>query len=60
VSGGTQKPVWYAVSERNITLKLGNEFGRWWAEHGHMFHRYMADGYANWAAQTFPRATDDE
>jgi hypothetical protein len=50
----------YAVIERDLTFAFGDQFADWWTTSGWMFHRTMADGFANWAAGVFPRAVDDE
>jgi hypothetical protein len=50
--------VYFAVVEGNLTFGLSDEFAHWWATSGWMFHREIADGFANWVAGVFPR--DDE
>jgi hypothetical protein len=52
--------VYFAVIERDLTFQLADEFGHWWATSGWLVHRRIDDGFANWAAQIFPRAVDDE
>ena len=50
----------YAVTERDLTFALGDQFADWWTRSGWMSHSTMADGFANWAAWVFPRTVDDD
>jgi hypothetical protein len=52
--------VYFAVIERDLTFQLADEFADWWTTSGWMIHREIADGFANWAAGTFPRPDSDD
>jgi hypothetical protein len=50
----------YAMIERNLDFRLGEQFAEWWRNSGWLVHRTIADGFTNWAARVFSRADDDE
>jgi hypothetical protein len=49
----------FAIIDRDLTFRLGDDFADWWCTSGWMVHRTMSDGFVNWSASVFPRVVDD-
>jgi hypothetical protein len=50
----------YAVIEKNLSFERAEQFAYYWARAGYQVRRNIGDGFMSWAAQTFPRAVDDD
>jgi hypothetical protein len=51
--------LWYSVHTEDADFAASASFAEWWARHGWVVHRSVADGWANWYAQSFPHSDDN-